>query len=206
MVVERQELAGFEDIEIRFADGILSVRKGDLQIYAAIAINDFDYERIRYLLVNKHQVDTKSIRNYPIDTFNDLVLVGDQVNTYPLSAPKKTGNESDAVYFCDYKNEDFVFLGQYIEPNRVSSHHRHRDAIETFFNRDLNLLIWHDEREVIQVKGVWRVQSAPHAAFALDRPALSFIVHIGEFEHDASGLERPSTEFLREQAQLAGVI
>lgn len=206
MIVERQESPGFENIETRFADGILSVRKGDLQIHAAIAINDFDDERIHYLLANKYHVYSKSIRHHSIDASHNLILVGDQVNTYPLSNPKKTGNESGAVYFCDYENEDFVFLGQLINPGEVSSHHRHRNALETFFNRDGDLFIWHDERETVKVEGIWRVQSAPHVAFALDRPAFSFIVHIGEFEHDTSGLERPSIEFLQEQAQFAGVI
>lgn len=203
---DRQELNGFEDIHTEFKDGIFSLAKGDLQIHAAVASNVLDHERINNLLISNHHVDPRKIRNHPIDRFHDLILVGEQVNSYLLTEPKRTGNESDAVYFCDYEDEDFVFLGQYIQPHKVSSHHRHQNALETFFNKDGDLFIWHDEREAVKVEGVWRVQSAPHVAFALDRPALSFIVHIGEFEHDASGLKRPSIEFLQEQARLAGLI
>lgn len=206
MITERPELKRLEDIYTSYKDGILSIEKGTLQIHAAIATGDFDSERINYQLLNNHHVDSKSIRRHQIDRSHDLLIVGDQVDLYPLSAPKKTGNESDAVYFCDYEDEDFVFLGQYIEPHKVSSHHRHQNALETFFNKNGDLFIWHDERETVKVEGVWRVQSAPHVAFALDRPALSFIVHIGEFEHDASGLKRPSIGFLQEQARLAGLI
>lgn len=194
------------ELKISFEDReILHVDNGRIQLHAAIAFGRFDIASKLNKLGRDPSVDLNLLRTpHFIGGGADLLIVGKDIQLYTLKDPFTTGNNSEAVYFCFFQGEGLTFMGQYIAPNRVSSHHRHRNSssAENFFNSQGDLFLWHNEEKVVRIDGHTRVEPLEaHAAFALDFPAFSFIVQEGdEFEHDPTGLVVPTIDFLRQKA------
>lgn len=216
--------------ELRFdfeENEILHIDNGLVQIHSALASDQFEIERIQHKLVVEQNIDVNSILTPKIgdqyliiatkgvgvfvhdkDEGNDKIPKNN-LELWGLENPYTTGNESDAIYVAKYQAHGMTFLVQYLSPNSVSSHHRHHVATEHFFSPQgtEHALIWYNGYKVLPMNGHRQISlEEPHAVFSLDKPTIGFILqNTDKFEHDPSGLERPTIEFLKEQSRSAGV-
>ncbi len=134
----------------------------------------------------------------------DLWLIrGEGIEFHGLENPFKTGNDSDAIYLATAKLERGFLLVQYLPPMSRTSHHWHKD-IEIFANSG-ELLIWRNQKEVVPVKGLVRLESGEsHIGFTTEKPAITYIYQTGkELIHEP--LQKPSQKFLLQQAQQVGL-
>lgn len=228
-MIDRRKLVSPPELNFHFQDNeILRTYKGEIQIHAALAANDFEIERVRHKITEGQNIDRESILVHQVgkrflvlategaEIFIHRAREGDIqappncVEIWDLKEPHKTGNNSDAVYVCKYQANGITFLVQYLEANSVSSHHRHHVMTEYFFTPYAvpYAFAWHNEADVVPLNGQVEVKiEEPHAVFALDEPTIAFILENSDKdEHDPEGLEKPTIEFLRQQTIRAGLI
>ncbi|KKR78131.1 MAG: hypothetical protein UU23_C0003G0029 [Candidatus Curtissbacteria bacterium GW2011_GWA1_40_9] len=217
-----------QELRFEFEDNeILHIDNGSIKIHTALAKDQFGIERIYHKLINEQKVQPESIVSHlvgnqilviaarGVEIFlhqrdeEDKQVPANSLELWNLEKPYITGNQSDAVYVAKFQGDDMTFLVQYLHPNSVSSHHRHHKATEHFFSPcgTEHGYIWLNQYKTIPIIGHRAIgPEDPHMVFALSKPVVSFILqNTDEFEHDPTGLERASIEFLNSQVVDAGL-